>query len=200
VWTGGTESYTDAEWDHRAFTWWGPENLAILPLTSWSDQFFGAVVLEVTRDGIVERGRVDQAADGSFGATECVPVEPLDRATSYDEARTELDYVLLEGGKVVVCEPDQSDGSPVEGMACEGPILVSEAFEYFGIGADEIASTLAEPVPADGHLFFCWPEYYGGDPVVRTLVVDDDLFTMSYRWLQSNDLGTLELGARLPID
>ncbi len=200
VWTGGGESYTDAEWDHRAFTWWGPENLAILPLSSYGDQFFGAVVLEVTRDGIVERGRVDQADDAITGATECVPVEPAQRATSYDDARTELDYVLLEGGKVVVCEPDQAVGNPVEGMSCEGPILVSEAFDYFGIGEDEIISTLTEPVPVDGHLFFCWPDYYGGDPVVRTLIVDDDLFTMSYRWLQSNDLASLELLARIAID
>lgn len=197
VWTGGADSYTDAEWDHRAFTWWAPDNLAILPISSWSDQFWGAVVLEVGPDGIVEKGRIDQQdPDAGTGqvAPECREVEPAEPAASFEDARTELDYIMLEGGKIVACDTKELSATPVTGFSCEGPIPVDEMTRMFG---DDVE--LAEPLPADGFMHWCWPNH-SGDPVVRTLIVDDDLYTMSWRWLQANDLASLERIARVPIN
>ncbi|MDH3753885.1 MAG: beta-propeller domain-containing protein [Acidimicrobiia bacterium] len=185
------DGYSDVEWDHRAFTWWGPDNLAILPLTVWSDNFFGAVILEVDREsGIREVGRVDQLdeTDGT-GKTECIQVEPA--ATSFENATSELDYIALEGGSVVVCPPGTT--TPVEGYYCDGPYRVAEVDEIFG------PSDLTLPGGPDDELHLCWPENLGGDPIVRTLIVEDDLWTMSWRFLQANDLSTLGRTVRLPI-
>lgn len=199
VWTGGSNSYTDAEWDHRAFTYWGPQNLAILPLSSWTDQFWGAVVLEVSADGITERGRVDQQDPNlDRGATDCQSVEPTERAQSFEEARSEIDYILLDGGKIVACSPDASQSNPVEGFFCEGPIPVDELANWYGASDDPTFQEIVDTVPADSNIYLCWPDQ-GGDPVVRTLIVDDDLYTMSWQFLQANDLNSLAPGARIGI-
>ncbi|MFV1991482.1 MAG: beta-propeller domain-containing protein, partial [Acidimicrobiales bacterium] len=63
------DSYSGAEWDHKAFLYWAADNMLVLPLQTynWSetaqteDFFSGAVVLNV--DGaneITERGRISQ--------------------------------------------------------------------------------------------------------------------------------------------
>jgi uncharacterized secreted protein with C-terminal beta-propeller domain len=52
----GEYSSSDVEYDHHAFLWWQPENLAVLPLQGQS--FAGAVGFEVARaSGIGELGR-----------------------------------------------------------------------------------------------------------------------------------------------
>jgi len=54
------DAYTDAEWDHRAFLWWQPEDLAVFPVSSYTDNFYGAIAFRVTRDsGITEVGRIE---------------------------------------------------------------------------------------------------------------------------------------------
>ncbi len=72
VWTLPGAS-SDAEFDHRAFLWWAPTSTAVLPLVSWSEQFAGAVVLNVTEDGISEQGRITQRDDAEepTGVTDC---------------------------------------------------------------------------------------------------------------------------------
>lgn len=57
---------TAVEWDHRAFLWWGPASLAVLPVQlytigeheEWAEGFSGAVGLSVSTAGIAEAGRV----------------------------------------------------------------------------------------------------------------------------------------------
>ncbi|PXF45954.1 hypothetical protein BWQ96_04267 [Gracilariopsis chorda] len=53
-------SRSTAEWDHRAFLYWGPESVAVLPVSAYfaSDRFVGSVVLEVSDSTIKERGRI----------------------------------------------------------------------------------------------------------------------------------------------
>jgi len=63
------DSFTNAERDHRAFLWWGPENLAVVPVSSWATEFWGAVAFEVTREsGIVELGRIEHSSE-DYGAS-----------------------------------------------------------------------------------------------------------------------------------
>lgn len=51
---------SEVEYDHRAFLWWAPENLAVIPHAGydrgWS--YHAVLGLEVTPDGIAEVGRV----------------------------------------------------------------------------------------------------------------------------------------------
>ena len=69
--------FSDAEWDHRAFLWWAPENLALLPvqafefrefdLNSW---FVGAVGFRVDGTSVQEAGRVTHPTPGPKSAPE----------------------------------------------------------------------------------------------------------------------------------
>jgi hypothetical protein len=59
----GSNSTSDAEDDHHAFLWWGPKNLAVVPVSQQS--FTGALGFKVTRDGIAGAGRVTHEAGSS---------------------------------------------------------------------------------------------------------------------------------------
>ena len=70
-WSVGEFSSSAAEYDHHAFLYWPPTKLTVLPLSYWnseSDQFAGAVGLEVDRDaGITEVGRAQHEKIGQEG-------------------------------------------------------------------------------------------------------------------------------------
>jgi len=60
------DAYSEAEWDHHAFLWWAPEEIAVLPLQRWSwdersgkgDNFSGAVVLTATPQRVKQVGEI----------------------------------------------------------------------------------------------------------------------------------------------
>jgi hypothetical protein len=63
------ESESEAEWDHRAFLYWPPTGLAVVPLDLYGDDegdgsFFGAVGFRVdpAAPGIAEAGRIESPA------------------------------------------------------------------------------------------------------------------------------------------
>ncbi len=60
LWTA-PDVWHDIGWDHRAFLWWAPENLAVIPIQAWNrgDDWAGAVVLHADDNRIRERGRVE---------------------------------------------------------------------------------------------------------------------------------------------
>ena len=87
---GDQGASTEAEWDHHAFLWWAPEQLAVLPLQQYATSpapatggpippgvpvpvplaraaaaapFAGAIGLHVKRTGIDEAGRVSHGTD-----------------------------------------------------------------------------------------------------------------------------------------
>lgn len=53
-------SYSDVQWDHRAFLFWRKLGLAVMPVNVYysKEQFYGAVVLRITSRQIREIGRV----------------------------------------------------------------------------------------------------------------------------------------------
>ncbi len=67
VWTS-PGSYHVIDWNHRAFLWWAPKNLAVVPFKTlidwysdeadWDANWSGVVVLEIDGDQIRERGRI----------------------------------------------------------------------------------------------------------------------------------------------
>ena len=59
----GVDSTSDVENDPHAFLWWGPSNLAVIPVREQS--FTGALGFTVTRDGIADAGRVSHDVEGS---------------------------------------------------------------------------------------------------------------------------------------
>jgi hypothetical protein len=59
----GSDSNSSVEFDHKAFLWWGPKDLAVVPVsvydsTGAGQPFLGAVGFGVTREAITERGRI----------------------------------------------------------------------------------------------------------------------------------------------
>lgn len=78
------DASSNAEYDHHAFLWWAPENLAVLPVSTWSwdeaadteESFHGAVGLDVTTGAITERGRIAHPANRTCeGPDGPIPVE-----------------------------------------------------------------------------------------------------------------------------
>jgi Beta propeller domain len=62
AWSVPGGSFSEAEWDHHAFLWWAPLQLAVLPLES--ARFSGAIGLNVGRAAIAEAGRAVHQLQG----------------------------------------------------------------------------------------------------------------------------------------
>ena len=184
VWTVPNSS-SDAEFDHRAFLWWASTSTAVLPLTSWSDQFSGAVVFNVTADGIDEQGRithVDEQPDLS-GATDC---QVLD-ASSFTEDDGELFWITQDpNSQMQLCRPDDAGGAA--GFVCDA-VPIDELQNWAPNGTE-----LGIDVEGFDRFEYCWNQGFDGyrAGVRRTMVIDGRLWTLSNLRLQANDLETLE--------
>ncbi len=189
VWTVPGSS-SDVEWDHRAFLWWDRDNLAVLPVNVWQEDFAGAIVLEVDDREITEVGRIDHSdPDVSFGVTGCRTLDPSELGQWGEDLRFELE----DGGAVaIVCGPN--DEPTISGYYCDEPIPAGEAASWYGYSDFALEA-------ADSDTFsLCWREYYGsGDPIMRTLIVDDELWSLSWRFLQANSLDDLGRTAQFQI-
>ena len=195
VWTA-PDGWNDVGWDHRAFLWWAPESLAVIPVTVWND-WSGAVVLRVADGTITEVGRVDHIVEGEErGRTDCRRLTEADLPTTEMEVfSTELEYMIFdEYGAVLACEPGEAG---MTGFECyDEPFFVDEAEGLDLLRGDESIS-------------ICWPSDQP-DVISRSIVIGADLWTLGFEgWgrfdgsstarLHVNDLQTLERLAALEL-
>ncbi len=170
---------TDVQWDHHAFLYWPPEQKAVLPLQAWAEGFFGAVVLD-TADGLAEEGRISHdRLKGEPGATDCDVITPADLG---------VDRFPIEPGlQLQVCGAEDDGGA--FGYWCEDYSPDDSPFVIRDVtGVDPPAGL----VGVGDMIQLCWPNFEG-NPILRSLVIDGDLWTLTRLGLQANSLADLSL-------
>ncbi len=162
-------AHSEAEWDHRAFLYWAPNEIVAIPLTRYDyeegeESFFGAVSLRVNRDGVTELGRVSHREQQiTFEGCRPVDTDELDRAFG---GESEIRICPLDA-------PDRYGNQDCEPMK---PEWAREEWPSIDIADDE-------------KLIICW---IWTPSIQRLLVIGETLWTMSEHALQANDLGTFE--------
>ena len=198
VWTapGG---WNEIGWDHRAFLWWAPQRLAVIPVTvhrEWS----GAVVLHIADGALTEAGRIIHLGAGA-GKTSCRLLSDADVIGPVDLTQADLGARVAElivqtpkTAIVVACEPGEE---PIAGFQCE-------AGEFSQTEEESLRQRVT--YTADEDLWACLPPAPSEVParkIVRNIVIGDDLWTLSHPYeryrdgsteglLQVNGLKTLE--------
>lgn len=156
---------SDVEWDHRAFLWWAPKSLAVVPVNNYRTGFYGAIAVRI------------RAAGDTHSLT-------LDEKISHEQEQDRTDCVPWPLGLEV---PDES-------FELDQPADLDDS------STSSSASTSPEPTDLDQPVKDEWCDDYGQSAILRSLVVGDDLWTLSHDLLQANDLDSLDLRAwvRLP--
>ena len=199
VWTA-PDGWNDVGWDHRAFLWWAPEKLAVIPVTVWDD-WSGAVVLRVADGTITEVGRVDHVVEGSEpGQTDCRRLTEADLpSTDMSDFSTEIEYLISDDyGAVLVCEAGEEG---MTGFICETETWSGLLDEALGLGIE---------VASDETINLCWLDNQP-NVIARSIVISDELWTLGFQGrgnfydaqrrsrLHVNDLFTLERLAALEL-
>ena len=160
------DAHSEAEWDHRAFLYWAPEEMVAIPLTRYDyegdDDFFGAVALRVNRNGVAELGRVSHR-EQQITFEGCRPVDNQELARAFG-GESEVRICPLDA-------PDRYGNQDCEPMK---PEWAREEWPSIDIADDE-------------KLIICW---IWTPPIQRLLVIGDTLWTMSEQALQANSLST----------
>ena len=161
------DAHSQAEWDHRSFLHWGPEEMVAIPLTRHDyedsdNSFFGAVALQVNRDGVAELGRVSHR-EQQIVFEGCRPVDNQELARTFG-GDNEMRICPLDA-------PDRYGNQECDPMK---PEWAREEWPSIDIADDE-------------KLIICW---IWTPPIQRLIVIGDTLWTMSEHALQANDLST----------
>ena len=177
------DAQSSVEWDHRAFLWWAPEQLMIVPVWSWRNEVpGGAAVFKVTAEaGLDYQGLITHSTEDFSFATDC-----------YHEFDSEAVEEGWEIPLLLVCTPGQV-GNPI-GYNCE--TVPAAAARNWDIDLDQLGTEVGD----DDRIQLCWPRDRGdAERIDRSLIIGDDVWTLSRSLLQSNDLDTLDRQDRLVL-
>ncbi|HSF85528.1 MAG TPA: beta-propeller domain-containing protein [Acidimicrobiia bacterium] len=175
------QSSSAVEYDHKAFLYWAPERLAVVPVDSWGADTSGAVALEVVDRSLVEVARIRQAppVDQDLPpGCELVDTEIF--------LGTELEWLAYEGGLVVTCSEPQEPRS-FGGYYCE-------PLDNFGIAEGSTSDEIDVEQTT-----VCWPENYDRGQIRRSVVIGEVVWTIGFRSVQANDINTFEVLDRIDL-
>ena len=194
-----------AEWDHRAFLWWAPENLAVTSLNNYSEDFFGAVAVKVTPvGGSYELSLAeeithydDRTLSGDKQGCEWYKLPPNVYNTAIAKicpAGVEDDADYYSRSSVGV--PDDyhcwlREGRSLASDRREWEIEPVDASERLLKSTGELLAVYDAMSGADfDRISLCYPDDTGlyRKQINRSLVIGDDLWTVSYDRLQANAL------------
>ena len=219
---------SEVEWDARAFLWWAPKKLAVVPISNWRNNYYGALALRVTADAdspeieLISRVGHDVATR---------PTGDTEGCEWYDVPSASLGWTaesLSTMSVVKVCPATSRDRSAARGVpdnhACSqltkprnedqedltaatlGEIIeevrsatvANDTGELTGL----LSKLLSNSVEEASQVSACIPQYFRYDSsseIFRSIVITDDLWTLSRSYLQANDLDTLARRAWLDI-
>ena len=219
---------SEVEWDARAFLWWAPKKLAVVPISNWRNNYYGALALRVTADAdspeieLISRVSHDVATR---------PTGDTEGCEWYDVPSASLGWTaesLSTMSVVKVCPATSRDRSAARGVpdnhACSqltkprnedqedrtaatlGEIIeevrsasvANDTGELTGL----LSKLLSNSVEEASQVSACIPQYFRYDSsseILRSIVITDDLWTLSRSYLQANDLDTLARRAWLDI-
>ncbi len=156
------DGYSDVEWNHKAFLYWAPEEMVVIPLSQYRNQdFVGAVALRVNRNGISELGRLSHQKETSL-LPGCRPVNNPEIQRNFGASNNDLRICPLETS-------DNGFNHECEHMK---PEWAREEWPSLDISDNEV-------------LLICW---VWTPPIQRLLVADEVLWSMSDQALQANRL------------
>jgi len=193
TWAPGGGGSSSAEWDHRAFLWWAPLDLAVLPFQDWNSGEAAAVALRIADGTITEVGRIDHlvASDEEEPVVEapCPTIDPGELGLDEIQIGLPLDRAVY-----MLC--DEDTWPEMKGFWCQtfGQEDWFDIAEGLGVGPD-VLQIFVELVPEGQQLTTCLPEEYDynwAPPIQRTLVIGEDLWSYSYGRLQANALDGLD--------
>jgi uncharacterized secreted protein with C-terminal beta-propeller domain len=123
---------SEVEWDHHAFLYWEPTEMAVVPVQTWwwdeetetEGGFAGAVAVHVDRDGIEELAKITHDETGKPGAEDPAIGEPI--VPEYDMWRLPIRRSLVIGDRLFTV----SDGGILQS---DLDTLEDEAWVSFGV-------------------------------------------------------------------
>jgi len=206
---------SEVEWDQKAFLWWAPESLAVVPINNYRTDFYGAIAVRVRQTGdsysltLDEKISHERATLLTGDRSGCDWYQPL--STSFAPSNA----------IVKVCPPEVQELSGSEARAFGAPdsyrcfnydlesretdeVLPERADSL--VSADDIGSAAElQAALADldgsesGRVHVCAPEFTRTSRIIRSLIIHDDLWTLSDSVLQANELDSLNRRAWVAI-
>ena len=168
---------SDVEWDHRAFLWWEPERLMVLPLRVRDPYHFGgAVVFWVTADGGLHKvGFLTHGGETPIPFTACVE---------------ETNSALGGPSTDALCVSTEGENTTIQ--ACDRITLDETWRDYVASGLSIAVEDLVIEIDHPDRIALCWPNTSEPGPMLRSLVAGEELWLHWGYTLQSNDLQTLQ--------
>ena len=221
---------SEVEWDARAFLWWAPKQLAVVPINNWRSNYYGALALRVNADAdspeieLISRISHDAATRPTGDTEDCEWYDVPSSSLSWTaESLSTMSVVKVCPATGRAASRTANRGVPNNHFCAQLPRPGTENEEDAASASldeivEEVQSAASENASGDlpellsklqsssvedaSQVNVCVPEFFRYDSsrqILRSIVITDDLWTLSRSYLQANDLDTLNRRAWLDI-